>query len=167
MNIPPTPIADPELLRQAMRRWVAGVTIVTSAFEGVMHGMTVSSFTSISATPPMILISLDRTTRTHALIQQSGFFGVTLLGAHQQEISDRFAGRIGPEEGRFLGLETFSLVSTAPLIRGGIAYFDCKVVSTQPAGTSTVFFADVMAALPAETEEPLVYTNRDYYRLQK
>jgi flavin reductase (DIM6/NTAB) family NADH-FMN oxidoreductase RutF len=166
MDSIPFPQADPETLRSAMRSWVAGVTVVTSAYQGEQHGMTVSSFTSISATPPMILVSLERGARTHALIQQSGFFGITLLTTQQEALSDRFAGRTGLESDRFSGLETFHLVSESPLLPGGLAHLDCRVVNSFQAGTSTVFLAEVMAAQSAESGEPLVYTNRTYRRLQ-
>jgi flavin reductase (DIM6/NTAB) family NADH-FMN oxidoreductase RutF len=89
------PFADPESMRRAMRHWVAGVTVVTSIGQGIQHGMTVSSFTSISLIPPMILVSLERATRTYELVTQSGIFGVSILRLEQQLISERFAGRIG------------------------------------------------------------------------
>jgi flavin reductase (DIM6/NTAB) family NADH-FMN oxidoreductase RutF len=161
------PQADPESLRLAMRHWVAGVTVVCSAFGDYQHGMTVSSFTSISLIPPMILVSLERGTRTYGLIMQSGVFGVTILRYEQQELSERFAGRIGPEEDRLLGVETFHLVSPAPLIAGGLAVFDCRVVNSFEAGTSTVFLAEVLAAQSSDEDDPLVYSNRSYYRLDQ
>jgi flavin reductase (DIM6/NTAB) family NADH-FMN oxidoreductase RutF len=160
-------MADPESLRRAMRHWVAGVTVVTTSFGGLRHGMTVSSFTSISLIPPMILVSLERGARTYGLILQAGYFGVSILRLEQQLISEIFAGRVGDEENRFEGLETFNLVSPAPLIMGALAYFDCRVVNTFEAGTSTVFLAEVVAAASAESGEPLVYTNRTYHRLHR
>jgi flavin reductase (DIM6/NTAB) family NADH-FMN oxidoreductase RutF len=165
MDFSQQPYADTESLRRAMRCWTAGVTVVSSTYNGELHGMTVSSFTSISATPPMILISLERGSRTHAVVSQARVFGVTLLAAGQEALSDRFAGRTGLESDRFSGLETFSLVSGAPLIPGALAYFDCRVVNTVDAGTSTVFLAEVMAAQSREDGEPLVYTDRTYRRL--
>lgn len=165
MDLPPHPLADPASLRSAMRYWTAGVTVVSSALNGELHGMTVSSFTSISASPPMILVSMERGSRTHALVSQTGFFGVTLLSSGQEWLSDRFAGRTGLEVGRFEGLETFHLISDSPLIPGGLAYFDCRVVTSFDAGTSTVFLAEVMAARSAEEGEPLVYTRQSYRRL--
>lgn len=148
-----------------MRKWVAGVTVVSSAFEGEEHGMTVSSFTSISAQPPMILVSLESSTRTHALIFLSGFFGVTILEQGQEWLSERFAGRTGLESGRFSGLNTFTMISGSPLLEGGLAYFDCRVVNTLRAGGSTVFLAEVMAARASENSAALVYANRTYRRL--
>jgi flavin reductase (DIM6/NTAB) family NADH-FMN oxidoreductase RutF len=159
------PFAEPESMRLAMRHWVAGVTIVTSVGQDVQHGMTVSSFTSISLIPPMVLVSLERATRTYELVVESGIFGVSILPVKQQLLSERFAGRVGPEDDRFIGVDTFSLISPVPLILGALAVFDCRVVNAFPAGTSTVFLAEVMAADSVEGGDPLVYTNRSYHRL--
>jgi flavin reductase (DIM6/NTAB) family NADH-FMN oxidoreductase RutF len=56
---------EPDLLRQAMRFWTTGVTVVSAKHNGVAHGMTVSSFTSVSLKPPQVLISLAQDSRTH------------------------------------------------------------------------------------------------------
>ena len=85
---------DSEQLRQTMRAWTSGVTVVTATHAGARHGMTVSSFTSVALDPPLIIISLQVNSRTHALISQARSFAVTVLSADQQEISDRFAGRV-------------------------------------------------------------------------
>ncbi len=154
-------------MRLAMRQWVSGVTVVTSAHAGIQHGMTVSSFTSISLIPPMILVSMERSSRTHDLVLASGFFAITILDAGQQEISERFAGRTIADEDRCVGLATQTMLSGAPLIQGGLAFFDCRVVATQEAGGSTVFFAEVMAASSQPNGNPLAYNDRTYFTLQK
>jgi flavin reductase (DIM6/NTAB) family NADH-FMN oxidoreductase RutF len=160
-------LADPESVKSAMRHWVAGVTIVTSFHEGIQHGMTVSSFTSISLVPPMILVSMANDTRTHWLVSISGVFGVTILETNQSDISERFAGRKGDEENRFAGIETETLISGAPFIRGGLAYIDCRVVNRVAAGTSTVFLGEILEARSRQDGVPLVYSNRTYFKLQK
>jgi flavin reductase (DIM6/NTAB) family NADH-FMN oxidoreductase RutF len=164
--------SDPELLRQVMRHWTTGVTVVTSAFlidqrENLSHGMTVNSFTSISLNPPVVHVSLANNTRTHALVQRSGVFGITILGADQGEIADRFAGRVGDEADRFKDLAIFQLVTGAPLIEGGLACLDCRVRTTLEVGSTTVFFGDVVAAREKHDNPPLVYFNRLYRGLQK
>lgn len=58
----------PEEFRLAMRNWATGVSVVTTQYQDVRHGMTVNSFTSISLTPPLVLVSLERKTRTHSLV---------------------------------------------------------------------------------------------------
>lgn len=158
---------DPDVFRQAMRSWATGVTVVTATHNHIRHGMTVSSFTSLSVTPPQVLVAISHNTRTHPLIVNSGFFGVTLLSAEQQELSDRFAGRIAEEADRFEGLTTFNLVSGVPLLSNGLAHVDCRVVHSLDSGGHTIFVGEVLAAQSSSVENPLVYFNRQYRKLQK
>jgi len=157
--------ADPEQLRNAMRQWATGVAIVTASHNGISHGMTVSSFTSVSLTPPQVLISLAQNTRTHGLVRESNFFGISLLAQGQQDISDRFAGRVPDEQERLAGLETFTLETGIPLLKGGIAQFDCRVIATFTSGTHTLFIGAVLAAQSQEAGDPLLYYDRGYRRL--
>lgn len=157
--------ANPEELRQAMRHWSTGVTIVSAQHNNRRHGMTVSSFTSLSLDPPLVLVSLEQVTKTHRLVQQAGYFGVTILEETQLQISDRFAGRITDYRDRFDGLETFTLVSGAPLLAHGLAWLDCRVVVTYQAGNHTVFIGEVLAVKSVDAGQPLLYYNRDYRRL--
>lgn len=157
---------NPDILRQAMRFWTTGVTIVTASAEGLSHGMTVSSFTSVSLEPPQILISLAHNTRTHALVSRSGKFGVTILAAGQAEISDRFAGRIADNENRLAGLATFRLDDEIPLLQGGLAWLLCRVAQTVDSGSHTLFIAHVTTAQSVEKGVPLAYFNQKYAALQ-
>jgi len=160
--------ADPEELRLAMRQWTTGVTIVSVQYKGRRHGMTVSSFTSVSLTPPLVLVSLEQVTNTHKLVEAAGIFGVSVLNQSQSEISDRFAGRVAGISDRFDGLETFTLVTGAPLLAtGALAWFDCRVVATYEAGNHTVFIGEVLAVQSSNNDLPLVYYDRDYRRLDE
>ena len=156
---------DSDDLRKAMRMWTSGVTVVTASFENERHGMTVSSFTSISLSPPRILVSLEMGTRTLQLARDSGYIGVTILQSAQREISERFAGRIPEIKDRFEGLEVYTLVSGAPLLSDGLAGFDCRVVSTMEVGDRTLFIADVMSTKIGARGMPLIYHDRDYRRI--
>jgi flavin reductase (DIM6/NTAB) family NADH-FMN oxidoreductase RutF len=158
-------ILDPEQLRQAMRAWTAGVTIVTASHAGERHGMTVSSFTSIALEPPMIIISLHTDSRTHNLIAQANAFAVTILADGQQDISNLFAGRLPDKEDRLAGVETETLATGAPFIKGGLAYLDCRVTQEIVVGTNTLFLAEVVAARGSGEGKPLVYHDRTYRKL--
>jgi len=159
----------PEDLRLAMRRWSTGVTIVTTQAEGLLFGMTVSSFTSVCLEPPLVLISLERISRTRQKIAQTGFFGVTILNSQQQDLSERFASHIPNEADRFTGLQLRYLTTDVPFLAGGLAFMECKVVTLHEASTHTVVFGEVIAVEvrnPVETaERPLIYYDRAYHRL--
>ena len=158
-------ILDPEQLRLSMRAWVSGVTVVTASHAGERHGMTVSSFTSVALEPPLIIISLQTASRTHQLVSQANAFAVTILAEDQRELSERFAGRLGDAEDRLAGLETETLVTGAPFLKGGLAYLDCRVMQSIPLGTNTLFLAEVVAARGNGTGQPLVYHDRQYHKL--
>ena len=157
---------DPETLRAVMRHWTTGVTILTARDGMHVHGMTVNSFTSVSLEPPLVLVSLERNTRTHALVERSRAFAVSILGAHQSALSDHFAGRSTETTDRLAGLSTHTALTGAPILRDNIGYLDCRVVAAHPAGTHSLFIAEVVAAQSISDDAvPLVYFNRDYRSL--
>ena len=158
---------DAEQLRHAMRAWTTGVTVVTATYDGQQYGMTVNSFTSISLEPPLVALALKKLTHTHELVEKSGEFAVTILAANQKEYSDRFAGKHPEIKDRFEGVPTETLSINAPLLKGGIAYYNCRVVNSIPVGENTLFVAEVIAAQGDGTGEPLVYHNRVYWKLAR
>ena len=158
---------DSEKLRHAMRAWTTGVTIVTASHAGQQYGMTVNSFTSISLEPPLISVALKQLTHTHDLVVKSGMFAVTILAAEQKELSDRFAGKLPHIMDRFEGVQTETISLDSPVFKDGMAYFDCRVVSSIPVGENTLFVAEVLDARGEGEGQPLVYHNREYWNLTR
>src|SRR5687768_9072472 len=115
---------DSEQLRRAMRTWTTGVAVITAIHEDQQYGMTVNSFSSVSLEPPLVSVTLKQLTHTHELVVKSGEFSITILSADQKELADRFAGKIPDIKDRFAGIPTETLVIDAPLLGGGIAYFN-------------------------------------------
>jgi len=114
-----------------------------------------------------VLVSLQENARTHRLVKKSGVFAVTILDESQIAISDRFAGRQTEKLDRFLSLDTFTMVTGAPLIRGGLVSFDCKVCDTHDIGQHTLFIGQVLAMQKGDGMKPLIYFNRQYYSILK
>jgi flavin reductase (DIM6/NTAB) family NADH-FMN oxidoreductase RutF len=156
---------DSEQLRHAMRAWTTGVAVITAAHDGQQYGMTVNSFTSVSLEPPLVSVTLKQLTHTHELVVKSGEFSITILSSDQRELSDRFAGKLADIKDRFEGVPTDTLIMDAPLLKGGIAYFNCRVLKSIPIGENTLFLAEVIAASGEGKGEPLVYHNRVYWKL--
>ena len=156
---------DPEQLRHAMRAWTTGVAVVTATHEGRQYGMTVNSFNSISLEPPLISVVLKKLTHTHELVEASGEFSVTILSADQKRLSEIFAGKHPEIKNRFEGVPTETLTANAPLLQGGMAYFNCRVMNSMTIGENTFFVAEVLAARGEGEGNPLVYHNRTYWRL--
>jgi flavin reductase (DIM6/NTAB) family NADH-FMN oxidoreductase RutF len=112
------------------------------------------------------MVSLERGTRTHGIVEAEGLFGVSILDEDQRDLAERFAGRIGDGEDRFAGLEYDLTPTGVPLPRHALAWFECRVVQSFPAGTHTLFVGEVLSGRQTANARPLVYYQRDYRRLR-
>lgn len=156
----------PDKLKEAMRAWITGVSIVTGTHDGTYHGMTANSFNSIALSPPTVLVALRQHTRTQHLVKEGGVFAVSILEKNQVELAKRFAGQVQADLPRFEGVEIFTMSTGAPLIKNAIAFLDCRVVSAFDVGGTTVFFGEVLEARKTEGEHaPLLYLNRQWRKL--
>jgi flavin reductase (DIM6/NTAB) family NADH-FMN oxidoreductase RutF len=152
-------------LRLWMRQWACGVTLVTAQDAKGPHGMTVSSFTSLSLDPPLIMVSLEQGTRTHRMVRDGGLFAVVMLRGDQQELAERFAGGVPDAEPRFDGVPYLRSAAGLPIPETHLAFLDCRVTESLPAGTHTIFVGQVSGGAAAVDGTPLLYFNRRYRRL--
>jgi flavin reductase (DIM6/NTAB) family NADH-FMN oxidoreductase RutF len=67
-----------DLFKELMRRFAAGVTLVTFNENGKLGGLTVSSFCSLSMDPPLVLICIDREVASHESLEKTATFGVNI-----------------------------------------------------------------------------------------
>jgi len=160
---------DAESLKKTMRRWVSGVTVITTSDGQERLGVTASSFTSISVDPPLILFSLQSFTPTLKLIEKTGVFAVSILTTKQANLSIQFAGFAKLPEGadKFYGVELKTAVTGSPIIAEAASWMDCKLASIYEAGLSRIVVGEVLATDQGEDILPLVYLNRGYYNLTK
>lgn len=152
-------------LRQWMRQWASGVTLVTAQDGRGPHGMTVSSFTSLSLDPPLIMVSLEQGTRTYQMVRQEGRFAVVILRADQEDLAERFSSGIPDHEPRFDGVPHHRSAGGAPIPDARLAYLDCRVVDSHTAGTHTIIVGHVTGGESTGAGSPLIYFNRSYRRL--
>jgi flavin reductase (DIM6/NTAB) family NADH-FMN oxidoreductase RutF len=155
-----------EELREVMRHWVTGVSVVTAERDGMLHGMTVGSLVSISIDPPRIALTLAAQTRTHQMVTQTGLFGVTMLAASQQSIADRFAGVIPDDGDRMKGLTILRLTQNIPVIADGLGHLACRTIHYFDMPNSTLFVGEVLEARKEEESTALIYGNRNYHPLE-
>lgn len=160
---------DAESLKKTMRRWVSGVTVITSTDGQERTGVTASSFTSISVDPPLILFSLQSFTPTLKMIEKTGVFAVSILTTKQEALSIQFAGFASLPEGadKFYGVDLKTAVTGAPIIADASSWMDCKLAAVYEAGLSRIVVGEVLATGQGEDTLPLVYLNRGYYDLTK
>lgn len=152
----------PDPFRDALGRFVSGVTIITTRdAAGADHGMTVSAFSSLSLDPPMILFCIDHAATIAPHIAAAGQVGVSVLGEGQEALSRRFALK---DADRFEGAPIVRAPSGVALVAAAIVHLDCRVTARHEAGDHTIVEAEV-TALETFSGEPLVHFRGSYGRL--
>lgn len=154
-------------LRQIMRRWPTGVAVVTTGNENHRHGMTVSSFVSIALDPPAVTVTMANASQTKQLVEQTGSFAVNFLDERHANISEIFAGKVPESADRFQNLEITPGHLGLPLLTVATAHLECKVIHNYRMVNSTLFVGEVLFAGVDSTLMPLVYFNREYWRIKK
>lgn len=149
---------DEAAFKLAMSHFASGVTVVTTEHGGKPFGMTVASFASLSLRPPLVLICIEKTVKTHDAIAGSGKFGVSILSADQGEISGRFASRA---DDKFAGVKIERGQLGVPLIGGALTTLECSVYDQLPGGDHTIFIGEVIHARTIEGN-PLLYFRSSY-----
>jgi len=148
--------------RKAMRDLAASVTIVTTRCGNEIHGMTASAVCCVSLTPPLLLVCIAKSTRTHRLIAEGGVFAVHLLLQAQRDLADRFAGRLIGCDERFNGLAYDHGMTGAPVLLDCLAFLECRVTAAHDGGDHTIFIGSVEDVGRREGGRPLIYFQGDY-----
>ena len=152
-------------LKDAFARWATGVTIVTARAGDRIHGMTVSAFTEVSLEPPLVLVCIEKNSKTQVVIADGGAFAVNMLARSQEPLARRFACREA-EDRRFVDLACESGATGAPLLVGSIAILDCQVQAAHEAGDHILYIGKVVELRLSEGD-PLLYCHRFYRSLSE
>ncbi len=149
--------------RSALGRFPTGVTVVTAEHPdtGAPLGLTISSFTSVSLEPPLVLWTLTHTASSLAAFLKLKRYVIHVLSAGPIDLARRFAR--GPQPERFLGLDlerapngTLMLADTRCA-----AWFECYNLQHHEAGDHTIFVGQVEHC-HRQLLSPLIYHAGDF-----
>jgi len=151
-----------EEFRAALSHFASGVTVVTTKDgSGKLYGITVSAFCSVSLTPPLVLICIEKNTGSHHAFEQSRVFVVNILRENQQRISDHFAS---PLEDKFSEISYRSGIEDLPVLEDALANLECSLRYSHEGGDHTIFVGEVEKAT-VNGIQPLLYFHGDYRKL--
>lgn len=160
---PMTELVTPDEFRAALGRFASGVTVITvETAEGGVHGMTANAFCSVSLRPPLVLVCVDHLAETYLHLRERGQFGVSVLKAEQDALSEFFADpERNPDGAHRLGIGYRKMKSGMPVLEDVLANLDCRIVDAHAAGDHTIFVAEVREVLLGEGA-PLLYFRGQY-----
>ena len=150
---------DPAIaFRRTLGMFATGVTVITTQVGEQVHGMTVNAFMSVSLSPPLVLISVDRRARMHGILHEGKRYGISVLADEQVGLSEHFAGRSPDGEARFVA------VHDTPLVDGAVAQLVARVVRSYWGGDHSLFLGQVEYARYGEGR-PLLFHGGRYERI--
>ena len=164
-TIPPVSGASTEaaVFRDVVRHLASGVTIITSSLGGEPVGMTATAVCSVSATPPMLLVSLTAASRTAQGVAEAGAFAVHLVPHAGRKHAEQFASRS-------LHFQDVKYTATPdkhiPVLAEVLGWFLCQVEHTLPVADHMIFVGRVLQCeLKDRSPDPLLYFDRSYRKL--
>lgn len=147
-----------------MRRFPAGVAVLTVDVEGERLGLTVGSVVSLSLEPPLVGVSVSRQAAMHELLRRAGAFALSLLAGDQEAVAQHFARGV-PPFAHWRGVQTREGAEGAPLLDGALGWLECRVVREHETGDHTLFVGEVIAAEGGRGGPALVRVGGGYVSL--
>ena len=167
MKVDDLPLVNSTDFVTAMSQHASSVTIITTVESNVRYGLTATAVTSVTATPPRLLICINKSGSTHEKIVSAGIFAVNVLSEDQEKIGEAFSGMFGKDFDRF-SLGVWATMATgSPILQNTSSSFDCKLVQTVDQSTHSLFIGEVLATTARQNADPLLYANRRFRQLRK
>ncbi|MQS06047.1 flavin reductase family protein [Streptomyces alkaliphilus] len=150
---------DTATYRRAMGLMPTGVTVITSGNGERTEALTVSSVTSVSLEPILLLISIGAHGRMRRRIDLHGAFTVNVLASGQESLSARFAAHDRPSGQTAQEVLGTRLGGTGNvLVSGALLSVDCRVAHRYPGGDHVIFLGRVESLYRRDgPAAPLVY----------
>jgi flavin reductase (DIM6/NTAB) family NADH-FMN oxidoreductase RutF len=147
-----------------MRRFPAGVAVLTVDVEGERLGLTVGSLVSLSLEPPLVGVAVSRQAAMHELLRRADSFALSLLAAGQEDIAQHFARGV-PPIALWHGVATRPGAAGAPLLEGALGWLECRTAAEHEAGDHTLFVGEVLGVEQGAPTAPLVHLDQAYRSL--
>lgn len=141
------------------RKFVTGVTIVTAMDGDRPRGLAVNAFSSLSLTPPLVMVCVQRTSSTYEPLFRAAYMGVSILAADQLPVASVFAAK---SDDKFADLRWSRGGNGAPLIDHSAATLEARIEERIQATTHTVFIGRVVEATSSD-RPALIYSAGGFY----
>lgn len=150
--------------KKVLSNFTTGVTIVTSSLNDKEYlGVTISSFSSLSLDPPLVLFCLGKKSYSLGGFLKTKYFTINILAENQQALSDKFARS---SIDKWENVEHFfGKITNCPLINGCLGYIECEKYMSYDGGDHIIFIGKVLNLTQARESDPLLRYQSSYYKL--
>lgn len=157
-----TPFTSQEL-RKGFASFATGVTVITCLDEDRNHhGITISSFNSVSLEPPLILWSLKQHSRLMPWVEVGKKHLIHVLERTQEDLAMHFAT---VKQDQFVSVGHQVAPSGLCQIDDCVAYYECETISVHTGGDHNIIVAKVINLKNHSEKEPLIFARSKFVGL--
>ena len=157
-----TPFTSQEL-RKGFASFATGVTVITCVDENQNpHGITISSFNTVSLEPPLILWSLKKHSRLMPWVEVGKKHLIHVLERSQEDLAMHFAT---VKVNQFAGIDHQLAESGLTQVNHCVAYYECQTVSVHTGGDHNIIVAKVIQLKNHPDKEPLIFARSKFVGL--
>lgn len=149
----------PEQIKAFHRKFVTGVSIVTTTHDNQPRGLALNAFTSVTVSPAMVLVCVAKSSSTHDALFAADHFAVNLLSRDQLPVAQKFATKATD---KFSDIEWHTGEHGCPIIADSCAHLEAEITMRVRTSTHTVFFGKVLNANSSDAA-PLVYFGAEFF----
>lgn len=150
---------DPAVMKLVNRKFITGVTVVTTMDGDKPRGLAVNAFSSISLDPPMVLVCVAATSSTYESLFRGTHMAINILSTEQLHVVSLFASK---SDDKFSGIDWEPGAFGSPIIAGSCAHMEVEVRERLPASTHAIFICRVVRAQVADLN-PLIYSSGQFF----
>jgi flavin reductase (DIM6/NTAB) family NADH-FMN oxidoreductase RutF len=141
------------------------VNLLTAASKTERDAMTAGAM-FISEDPPLFVVSVQKGSATHRLIEETGQLVLNIASTEQAALAKKLGHEKAADKFAEFGIATEKAKNVqAPLIKGSFAAIECKVLTSFPASNFTVYMVEAVDFTIDEGLSPLVWDQNRYFAL--
>ncbi len=149
-----------------MSRFGGAVHVVTTDGPAGRRGVTIIAGCSVSDHPPIVLVCLSRVKPDNDVFVENGVFALNTLASPHRPLADAFSGLTGLNQNDRFSLGDWETAATgAPVLKGALATFDCRIIETKEVATHRILFGEVTGIRIGDKLSPLIYQDRRYHHV--
>lgn len=153
--------------RSGMRNVASSVSIITAGIGDKRVGLTVTAVCSVTVEPPRMLVLINKNSFANETILKEGALCINVLSSEQEDLARIFAGMVEsvPGPARFEHGQWGTMISGAPILKGALSNFDCRVINVFDESTHHAVVCEVLGSTGVPDNDPLLYMRGAFRRL--
>ncbi len=150
-------------VQHVLSKILDGVYIIGTRYNDKLNGMTAAWVSQVSFDPVLVMVAVGKERHTHKMIEKSGVFSISILDESQIDLAKHFGFKSGKDMDKFTDIPHEIHSTACPVLKDCLAYLDCKVASSYPAGDHTLFIGEVLSCDTKKEVKSLIYLAKDYF----